>query len=172
MLLGVGYALHTPFASRCLLTYVFLVPQHCQKMVPEYSKAALGLHPLVPVYAVNCHAEKNKRLCAEQVSHCEIFAPYQSSQWRRTRAYKASQLSNCSPVDYHNRLNCSMELRDPPVHSFTSRQEVFPSHMKRSTSKKISNRGLSRYVSCSAFPNLVLNQFFSASTNTSIAHCF
>ncbi|PPQ95973.1 hypothetical protein CVT26_016189 [Gymnopilus dilepis] len=39
---------------------------HCQKMVPEYSKAALGLHPLVPVYAVNCHAEKNKRLCAEQ----------------------------------------------------------------------------------------------------------
>ncbi|KAF8880212.1 thioredoxin-like protein [Gymnopilus junonius] len=39
---------------------------HCQKMVPEYSKAALGLHPLVPVYSVNCHAEKNKRLCAEQ----------------------------------------------------------------------------------------------------------
>jgi protein disulfide-isomerase A6 len=39
---------------------------HCQKMVPEYSKAALGLYPLVPVYAVNCHAEKNKRLCAEQ----------------------------------------------------------------------------------------------------------
>lgn len=39
---------------------------HCQRMVPEYSKAALGLHPLVPVYAVNCDAEKNKRLCAEQ----------------------------------------------------------------------------------------------------------
>jgi len=39
---------------------------HCQKMVPEYSKAALGLYPLVPLYAVNCHAEKNKRLCAEQ----------------------------------------------------------------------------------------------------------
>ena len=36
-------------------------------MVPEYSKAALGLHPLLPVYAVNCDAEKNKRLCAEQV---------------------------------------------------------------------------------------------------------
>ncbi|KDR80941.1 hypothetical protein GALMADRAFT_241499 [Galerina marginata CBS 339.88] len=39
---------------------------HCQRMVPEYSKAALGLYPLVPVYAVNCHAEKNKPLCAEQ----------------------------------------------------------------------------------------------------------
>lgn len=39
---------------------------HCQKMVPEYSKAALGLYPLVPVYAVNCHAEKNKPLCAQQ----------------------------------------------------------------------------------------------------------
>ena len=35
-------------------------------MVPEYSKAALGLHPLIPAYAVNCHAEKNKPLCAEQ----------------------------------------------------------------------------------------------------------
>jgi protein disulfide-isomerase A6 len=39
---------------------------HCQKMVPEYSKAALGLYPLVPAYAVDCDAEKNKRLCAEQ----------------------------------------------------------------------------------------------------------
>jgi protein disulfide-isomerase A6 len=39
---------------------------HCQKMVPEYSKAALGLYPLVPAYAVNCDAEKNKRLCSEQ----------------------------------------------------------------------------------------------------------
>jgi len=39
---------------------------HCQKMAPEYSKAALGLYPLVPTYAVDCDAEKNKRLCAEQ----------------------------------------------------------------------------------------------------------
>ncbi|KAF8075257.1 hypothetical protein FPV67DRAFT_1575701 [Lyophyllum atratum] len=39
---------------------------HCQRMVPEYSKAALGLHPLVPVYAVDCDAAENKRLCAEQ----------------------------------------------------------------------------------------------------------
>jgi protein disulfide-isomerase A6 len=35
-------------------------------MVPEYSKAALGMHPLIPAYAVNCHAEKNKRFCSEQ----------------------------------------------------------------------------------------------------------
>ncbi|KAG6885754.1 hypothetical protein C0993_010266 [Termitomyces sp. T159_Od127] len=35
-------------------------------MVPEYSKAALGLHPLIPVYAVDCDADANKRLCAEQ----------------------------------------------------------------------------------------------------------
>ncbi|KAF5354562.1 hypothetical protein D9758_011190 [Tetrapyrgos nigripes] len=39
---------------------------HCQRMVPEYSKAALGLYPLVPTYAVNCDDEMNKRLCAEQ----------------------------------------------------------------------------------------------------------
>jgi len=39
---------------------------HCQRMVPEYSKVALGLHPLIPAYAVDCDAEKNKRLCGEQ----------------------------------------------------------------------------------------------------------
>lgn len=37
-------------------------------MAPEYSKAALGLYPLIPSYAVDCDAEKNKRLCAEQVN--------------------------------------------------------------------------------------------------------
>ena len=35
-------------------------------MVPEYSKAALGLYPLIPAYAVDCDAQKNKQLCAEQ----------------------------------------------------------------------------------------------------------
>lgn len=35
-------------------------------MAPEYSKAALGLYPLVPLYAVDCDAPKNKKLCADQ----------------------------------------------------------------------------------------------------------
>jgi protein disulfide-isomerase A6 len=35
-------------------------------MVPEYSKAAAGLAPLVPLYAVDCDAAPNKPLCAEQ----------------------------------------------------------------------------------------------------------
>lgn len=39
---------------------------HCQRMAPEYSKAATALTPLIPVYAVDCDDEKNKRLCAEQ----------------------------------------------------------------------------------------------------------
>ena len=39
---------------------------HCQRLVPEYSKAATGLHPMVPLYAVDCDAEENKRLCGEQ----------------------------------------------------------------------------------------------------------
>ncbi|KAG6827186.1 hypothetical protein H0H92_012851 [Tricholoma furcatifolium] len=39
---------------------------HCQRLAPEYSKAAKALHPLVPVYAVDCDAEENKRLCGEQ----------------------------------------------------------------------------------------------------------
>ncbi|KAF8240236.1 thioredoxin-like protein [Tricholoma matsutake] len=39
---------------------------HCQRMAPEYSKAAKGLHPLVPLYAVDCDDEGNKRLCADQ----------------------------------------------------------------------------------------------------------
>jgi protein disulfide-isomerase A6 len=42
--------------------------QHCQRMAPEYSKAALSLHPLIPFYAVDCDAESNKRLCGGQVS--------------------------------------------------------------------------------------------------------
>jgi protein disulfide-isomerase A6 len=36
-------------------------------MAPEYSKAAKGLDPLIPLYAIDCDAEKNKRLCGEQV---------------------------------------------------------------------------------------------------------
>lgn len=37
---------------------------HCKAMVPEYSKAALGLHPLIPLYAIDC--DENRSLCAEQ----------------------------------------------------------------------------------------------------------
>ncbi|TFY81505.1 hypothetical protein EWM64_g2507 [Hericium alpestre] len=39
---------------------------HCQRMAPEYSKAALGLYPLIPTYAVDCDAQKNRAICAEQ----------------------------------------------------------------------------------------------------------
>ncbi|KIP03817.1 hypothetical protein PHLGIDRAFT_94318 [Phlebiopsis gigantea 11061_1 CR5-6] len=39
---------------------------HCQRLAPELSKAALGLYPLIPTYAVDCDKDKNKRLCAEQ----------------------------------------------------------------------------------------------------------
>lgn len=40
--------------------------QHCQKMAPEYEKAALGLYPLVPTYAVDCDRKTNQKLCAQQ----------------------------------------------------------------------------------------------------------
>ncbi|KIK56997.1 hypothetical protein GYMLUDRAFT_247271 [Collybiopsis luxurians FD-317 M1] len=39
---------------------------HCQRMAPEYSKAALGLYPLIPTYAIDCDADANKRLCHEE----------------------------------------------------------------------------------------------------------
>ncbi|KAH7890924.1 thioredoxin-like protein [Phlebopus sp. FC_14] len=39
---------------------------HCQRMAPEYSKAAGNLSPLVPFYAVDCDNELNKPLCAQQ----------------------------------------------------------------------------------------------------------
>ncbi|KIM90274.1 hypothetical protein PILCRDRAFT_812003 [Piloderma croceum F 1598] len=39
---------------------------HCQRMAPEYSKAALSLYPLIPFYAVDCDVESNKRLCGGQ----------------------------------------------------------------------------------------------------------
>jgi hypothetical protein len=61
-------------------------------MAPEYSKAALGLYPLIPAYAVDCDAEKNKQLCAEQVS---LGAPSRcrSNNNSTFRAFKVSQLS-------------------------------------------------------------------------------
>ena len=36
-------------------------------MAPEYSKAALGLYPLVPSYAVDCDDDANKALCQDEV---------------------------------------------------------------------------------------------------------
>ena len=36
-------------------------------MAPELSKAALGLYPLIPTYAVDCDDAKNRQVCAEQV---------------------------------------------------------------------------------------------------------
>jgi protein disulfide-isomerase A6 len=36
-------------------------------MAPEYSKAAKGLDPLIPLYAVDCDVEANKPLCGAQV---------------------------------------------------------------------------------------------------------
>ncbi|KZP01518.1 thioredoxin-like protein [Calocera viscosa TUFC12733] len=39
---------------------------HCQKMSPEYERAARSLSPLVPFYAVDCDAEENKPLCGSQ----------------------------------------------------------------------------------------------------------
>ncbi|GJJ11546.1 hypothetical protein Clacol_005780 [Clathrus columnatus] len=43
-----------------------LKEEHCQRMVPELTRAANALQPLVPVYAVDCDDEKNKPLCAEE----------------------------------------------------------------------------------------------------------
>ncbi|KAG6335992.1 hypothetical protein ID866_3087 [Astraeus odoratus] len=42
--------------------------EHCQRMSPEYSKAAGTLSPLVPFYAVDCDADTNKALCSQQVA--------------------------------------------------------------------------------------------------------
>lgn len=39
---------------------------HCQRLVPEYMKAAKSLDPMIPLYAVDCDDEANKRLCSEQ----------------------------------------------------------------------------------------------------------
>ncbi|KAF8327799.1 thioredoxin-like protein [Cantharellus anzutake] len=39
---------------------------HCKNLSPEYSKAAQSLSPLIDFYAVDCDADENKRLCAEQ----------------------------------------------------------------------------------------------------------
>ena len=36
-------------------------------MAPEWSRAAQSLHPLIPLYAVDCNEEHNKPLCAKEV---------------------------------------------------------------------------------------------------------
>ena len=53
-------------------------------MAPEFSKAALGVYPMIPFYAVDCDKQSNKRLCAEQgvqgfptVKACLLSAPVQ-----------------------------------------------------------------------------------------------
>jgi protein disulfide-isomerase A6 len=57
-------------------TNVPVVFQYCKAMVPEYSKAAVGLHPLIPLYAVDC--DENRSLCAEQarLSVHTVFATF------------------------------------------------------------------------------------------------
>ncbi|KAF5386375.1 hypothetical protein D9757_006645 [Collybiopsis confluens] len=40
---------------------------HCKQMAPEYSKAALGLYPLIPTYALDCDDNANKRLCHDEL---------------------------------------------------------------------------------------------------------
>ncbi|KAH9832654.1 thioredoxin-like protein [Rhodofomes roseus] len=39
---------------------------YCQRMAPEYSKAAEALAPMVPLFAVDCDQASNKPLCSEQ----------------------------------------------------------------------------------------------------------
>ncbi|PCH44526.1 thioredoxin-like protein [Wolfiporia cocos MD-104 SS10] len=39
---------------------------HCQRMAPEFSKAAEALSPMVPMYAVDCDQQSNKPLCSRE----------------------------------------------------------------------------------------------------------
>ncbi|CAE6355879.1 unnamed protein product [Rhizoctonia solani] len=39
---------------------------HCQRLTPEFSKAAESLSGIIPFYAVDCDAQENKQLCGEQ----------------------------------------------------------------------------------------------------------
>ncbi|EKM81590.1 hypothetical protein AGABI1DRAFT_111875 [Agaricus bisporus var. burnettii JB137-S8] len=49
-----------------MIAFVSSSNSDCQNMAPEYEKAALGLYPFVPSYAVNCDDEGNKDMCREQ----------------------------------------------------------------------------------------------------------
>ncbi|CAE6420020.1 unnamed protein product [Rhizoctonia solani] len=39
---------------------------YCQRLTPEYSKAAESLAGIIPFYAIDCDAQENKQLCGEQ----------------------------------------------------------------------------------------------------------
>ncbi|KAJ3576551.1 hypothetical protein NP233_g364 [Leucocoprinus birnbaumii] len=38
-----------------------------KELASDFEKAALGLHPFIPVYAVNCDKETNRKLCKEEL---------------------------------------------------------------------------------------------------------
>ncbi|THH11515.1 hypothetical protein EW146_g8015 [Bondarzewia mesenterica] len=65
---GFRQALKENVAIQRTSVVAFVAPWcgHCQKMVPELNKAALGLYPLIPTYAVDCDDAKNRQVCAEQ----------------------------------------------------------------------------------------------------------
>lgn len=77
--------------------------KHCQRLAPEYSKAAKGLHPLVPLYAVDCDEEGNKGLCANEVRSRSFsaFHPYwfYSIQGGTRVSYRQGMSLQLCPID-------------------------------------------------------------------------
>ncbi|KAF9454412.1 hypothetical protein P691DRAFT_808549 [Macrolepiota fuliginosa MF-IS2] len=54
------------FNQTTMIAFVSPSNLDCQQMVPDYEKAALGLHPLVPTYAMDCKNDLNTGFCREQ----------------------------------------------------------------------------------------------------------
>ncbi|KZT07343.1 thioredoxin-like protein [Laetiporus sulphureus 93-53] len=66
MLDALGFRKSMKQNSTSVVAFVAPWCGHCQRMAPEYSKAAEALSPMVPLYAVDCDQDANKRLCSEQ----------------------------------------------------------------------------------------------------------
>ena len=59
-------ALHISKQRAAVVAFVAPWCGHCQRLVPEMTKAASSMDPLVPFYAIDCDADANKQLCGSQ----------------------------------------------------------------------------------------------------------
>jgi len=63
-----GAEFHGALAEEKTSVVAFVAPWcgHCQRLTPEFERAARSLSPLVPFYAIDCDADENKPLCGSQ----------------------------------------------------------------------------------------------------------
>ncbi|KAJ2083478.1 hypothetical protein H4R24_000751 [Coemansia sp. RSA 988] len=115
----------------------------CQKLEPEYERAATRTRGIAQFYAVNCDDDKNKALCARH--NVEGFPMLKVLTEKRTKR------GNRRQVDYQGARKASAMAQ-------------FARSMLPNLSKKLSSDGLEAFVTAGQLPSAVL---LTARTKTS-----